>query len=68
MTMMINDHAYEWCTGEQSCPGVGYTDEETGKETCVSVAYCTSESDRNAYSYGEKRKCHRAIPKNSKQF
>ena len=54
MTMMINGHAYSWCTGEQGCPGLGYTDEETGKETCVSVAYCTSESGRNAYSYGRK--------------
>lgn len=62
MTVRKNDKTYNWCTGEQSCPGLGYTDEETDKETCVSVSVCTDIHNRHAYSYGEKKKCLEAAP------
>ena len=68
MTRMINDHTYSWCTGEQSCPGVGYTDEKTGQETCVSVAYCTSMSYWYAYAYGKERKCRESVPLYKDEF
>lgn len=68
MTVEGHGLVYDWCTGEERCPGVLYTDEASGQEICVSPSVCTNVYKLHAYSYGDVKKCLKTAPVDENEF